>query len=153
MNTGPTLRTPRSRALGLGSAHHGVGHFIVEHVSAVMLVPLGLWGAWVAIQLAGQGYDAAAYWISKPVNAVLLAALGVDTVLSLSARGDAKLSLFGRLALFLRQVVAELRKVIWPTRKELVTYTIVVIVFVAVMAAIVAVYDYVFTRGVLFIFG
>ena len=75
MNTGPTLRTPRSRALGLGSAHHGVGHFIVEHVSAVMLVPLGLWGAWVAIQLAGQGYDAAACWISKPVNAVLLAVL------------------------------------------------------------------------------
>ena len=75
MTTGPTLRTPRSRALGLGSAHHGVGHFIVEHVSAVMLVPLGLWGAWVAIQLAGQGYDAAAYWISKPVNAVLLAVL------------------------------------------------------------------------------
>ena len=75
MNTGPTLRTPRSRALGLGSAHHGVGHFIVEHVTAVMLVPLGLWGAWVAIQLAGQGYDAAAYWISKPVNAVLLAVL------------------------------------------------------------------------------
>ena len=72
---------------------------------------------------------------------------------SSEARGDAKLSLFGRLALFLRQVVAELRKVIWPTRKELVTYTIVVIVFVAVMAAIVAVYDYVFTRGVLFIFG
>ena len=75
MNTGPTLRTPRSRALGLGSAHHGVGHFIVEHVTAVMLVPLVLWGAWVAIQLAGQGYDAAAYWISKPVNAVLLAVL------------------------------------------------------------------------------
>ena len=75
MTTGPTLRTPRSRALGLGSAHHGVGHFIVEHVTAVMLVPLGLWGAWVAIQLAGQGYDAAAYWISKPVNAVLLAVL------------------------------------------------------------------------------
>lgn len=80
MNTGPTLRTPRSRALGLGSAHHGVGHFIVEHVSAVMLVPLGLWGAWVAIQLAGQGYDAAAYWISKPVNAVLLAGLLVCTL-------------------------------------------------------------------------
>ena len=75
MTTGPTLRTPRSRALGLGSAHHGVGHFIVEHVTAVMLVPLGLWGAWVAIQLAGQGYDAAAYWISKPVNAVLLEVL------------------------------------------------------------------------------
>jgi len=68
-------------------------------------------------------------------------------------RSDAGLSIFGRLALFLRQVVAELRKVIWPTRKELVTYTIVVIVFVTIMAGIVAGLDYVFTRGVLLIFG
>jgi len=69
------------------------------------------------------------------------------------ARGDTQLSVFGRLALFIRQVVAELRKVIWPTRKELVTYTIVVIVFVLAMAAIVAGFDFVFTRGVLLIFG
>ncbi|MBM3688816.1 MAG: preprotein translocase subunit SecE [Actinobacteria bacterium] len=69
------------------------------------------------------------------------------------ARGDARLSIFGRLALFIRQVVAELRKVIWPTRKELVTYTIVVVVFVLAMAAIVAGFDFVFTRGVLLIFG
>ena len=69
------------------------------------------------------------------------------------ARGDTQLSIFGRIALFIRQVVAELRKVIWPTRKELVTYTVVVIVFVAAMAAIVAALDYVFTRGVLFVFG
>ena len=73
--------------------------------------------------------------------------------MSSEAHSEARLSLFGRLALFLRQVVAELRKVIWPTRKELVTYTIVVIVFVAVMAAIVAAYDFVFTRWVLLIFG
>lgn len=64
-----------------------------------------------------------------------------------------KPSLFARLALFLRQVVAELRKVIWPTRKELVTYTTVVIIFVLIMAAIVAALDFVFTRGVLAIFG
>ncbi|MEK9665200.1 MAG: preprotein translocase subunit SecE [Candidatus Nanopelagicales bacterium] len=68
-------------------------------------------------------------------------------------RSDAGLSIFGRLALFLRQVVAELRKVIWPTRKELVTYTIVVIVFVTIMAGIVAGLDYIFTRGVFLIFG
>ena len=39
---------------------------------------------------------------------------------------------------FLREVVAELRKVIWPGRKELITYTAVVIVFVAFMVALVA---------------
>jgi len=60
---------------------------------------------------------------------------------------------FGRLALFIRQVIAELRKVIWPTRKELIAYTVVVIVFVGIMAAVVAAYDYVFTQGVLAIFG
>ncbi|MFM7146083.1 MAG: preprotein translocase subunit SecE [Actinomycetales bacterium] len=41
----------------------------------------------------------------------------------------------------------------WPTRKELIAYTVVVIVFVGIMAAVVAAYDYVFTQGVLAIFG
>ena len=62
-------------------------------------------------------------------------------------------SLFSRIALFFRQTVAELRKVIWPTRKELIAYTTVVIIFVLVMAGIIAALDYVFARGVLFVFG
>lgn len=60
---------------------------------------------------------------------------------------------FARFALFLRQVVAELRKVIWPTRSELVNYTIVVLVFVVIMAAILALYDLVFARLVFWVFG
>jgi preprotein translocase subunit SecE len=62
-------------------------------------------------------------------------------------------SLPSRLVRFLREVVAELRKVIWPTRKQLVTYTIVVLVFVSFMVALVAGLDYVFGRAVLFLFG
>jgi preprotein translocase SecE subunit len=54
---------------------------------------------------------------------------------------------------FYREVVAELRKVIWPTRKELITYTAVVIVFVSIMVAIVAGLDYGFARAVLAVFG
>jgi len=61
--------------------------------------------------------------------------------------------MWARLRLFLRQMVAELRKVIWPTRKELITYTWVVIVFVVAFAAIVGVMDFVFTRLVLAVFG
>jgi preprotein translocase subunit SecE len=68
-------------------------------------------------------------------------------------RGGKRPGLFDRIALYNRQVVAELRKVIWPTRNELVTYTIVSIVFVAAMVALVALYDFVFTKGVLGIFG
>ena len=44
----------------------------------------------------------------------------------------------GRVALFFRQVVAELRKVVRPTRNELITYTTVCMVFVVAVMAIVA---------------
>ena len=62
-------------------------------------------------------------------------------------------SLPSRFVRFLREVVAELRKVIWPTRNQLVTYTIVVLVFVSFMVALVSLLDFLFGRGVLFLFG
>lgn len=70
-----------------------------------------------------------------------------------SKKTEQRLGLFARLALFLRQMVAELRKVIWPTRKELITYTWVVMVFVTVVTAIVGVLDFAFTKLVLTVFG
>ena len=42
---------------------------------------------------------------------------------------------------FYRQVIAELRKVVWPTQQQLVTYFIVVMVFVLIMMAIVSLLD------------
>ena len=68
-------------------------------------------------------------------------------------RGAKRPGLGTRIATYNRQVVAELRKVIWPTRNELVTYTIVSLVFVTAMVALVALYDFVFTKAVLGIFG
>jgi preprotein translocase subunit SecE len=56
-------------------------------------------------------------------------------------------------ALFLRQVTAELRKVIWPTRRELRTYTIVAMTFILVMVVIVTSLDYGFTKLVFWAFG
>ena len=56
-------------------------------------------------------------------------------------------------ALFFRQVVAELRRVIWPTRRELITYTTVALVFVLIMVAIVTGLDYLLTKLVLAVFG
>ncbi|GAA3842373.1 preprotein translocase subunit SecE [Sphaerisporangium flaviroseum] len=56
-------------------------------------------------------------------------------------------------ALFYRQVVAELRKVIWPTRKDLISYTTVVLVFVLIMVGIVSGIDFLLTKGVLAVFG
>ena len=60
---------------------------------------------------------------------------------------------FGRVALFIRQVIGELRKVVAPTRKELVSYTIVVLVFVVIMMALVSGLDFVFSLLVNFLFG
>jgi preprotein translocase subunit SecE len=56
-------------------------------------------------------------------------------------------------ALFTRQVAAELKKVIWPTRNELITYTTVALVFVIFMSAIVLSLDYGFTKLMFEIFG
>jgi preprotein translocase subunit SecE len=55
--------------------------------------------------------------------------------------------------LFYRQVVAELRKVIWPTRNELVTYTTVSLIFVIIVLAIVFGLDNAFSWLVLKFFG
>jgi preprotein translocase subunit SecE len=60
---------------------------------------------------------------------------------------------FARLALFLRQVIGELKKVVTPTRRELINYTIVVLVFVAIMMALVGGLDWVFGWIVVFLFG
>ena len=54
---------------------------------------------------------------------------------------------------FYRQVVAELRKVVWPTQQQLVTYLIVVLSFVLVMIAYVSVLDLAFGKGVFAVFG
>ncbi|MBA0054072.1 preprotein translocase subunit SecE [Streptomyces sp. AJS327] len=58
-----------------------------------------------------------------------------------------------RLALFYRQIVAELRKVVWPTRHQLSTYTTVVIIFVVIMIALIFVLDYGLTEVMKFVFG
>jgi preprotein translocase subunit SecE len=60
---------------------------------------------------------------------------------------------FARIALFLRQVMNELSKVVTPTRKELFTYTGVVLVFVVIVMALVAGLDFVFGLGVAYVFG
>jgi preprotein translocase subunit SecE len=61
--------------------------------------------------------------------------------------------IFGKLARFVREIVAELQKVIWPTRKELLTYTTVVVVFVAVMMTFVSLLDVGFARVMFLVFG
>ncbi|PJI94942.1 preprotein translocase subunit SecE [Luteimicrobium subarcticum] len=64
-----------------------------------------------------------------------------------------KKGFFGRIVLFVRQVVAELKKVHTPTRTELFTYTAVVLVFVTVIMAFVTLVDFGIGKAVLWVFG
>lgn len=52
-----------------------------------------------------------------------------------------KKGFFGSILLFIRQVIAELRKVVTPTRKELFRYTVTVVAFVAIMIVFVTLVD------------
>jgi preprotein translocase subunit SecE len=54
---------------------------------------------------------------------------------------------------YLKQVVAEMRKVIWPNRKQMVSYTGVVLVFLAFMVALVGLADLGLAKLVLLVFG
>jgi preprotein translocase subunit SecE len=53
---------------------------------------------------------------------------------------------------YTREVRAELRKVAWPTRPEVVNYTIVVLVTIAILTALIFGLDYVFAKAVLYLF-
>ena len=64
-----------------------------------------------------------------------------------------KLGIFARIALFYRQVVSELKRVVWPTREQLSTYTSVVLVFVTFIIAVVSLFDLGLTKLVFWIFG
>ncbi len=51
------------------------------------------------------------------------------------------LNIFGRIALFVRQVISELRRVVTPSREELIRYIWIVLGFVAVMMVLVFLLD------------
>ena len=68
-------------------------------------------------------------------------------------RTDTSPGIPGRIVRRFRETVAELQKVIWPTRKELLTYTTVVVIFVAIIMSIVAGLDAGFAKLMFAVFG
>ena len=66
------LRSPRSVAVGLGSAKHGFSHWWWQRVTAVALIPLTLWFVYSIVFLMNNDYDQATTWLASPVNATLM---------------------------------------------------------------------------------
>ena len=53
---------------------------------------------------------------------------------------------------FLREVRGELRKVAWPSRDEIIRYSVIVFVTVVLLTGFVALVDYLSTEGILYLF-
>ena len=67
--------------------------------------------------------------------------------------GDRSANPFVFVYNYLKQVVAEMRKVIWPNRKQMLTYTSVVLAFLAFMVALVGLADFGLAKLALLVFG
>jgi succinate dehydrogenase membrane anchor subunit len=66
------MRSPLARAIGLGSAKHGVREWWAERVSAVALVPLTLWFAASIIAHTASDYATFTAWVRTPLAATLM---------------------------------------------------------------------------------
>jgi len=65
-------RTPISRARGLGSDNDGLGHWWLQRLTAIGLIPLVMWFVISVISVAGQSHAQVVAWLSSTLNASLL---------------------------------------------------------------------------------
>lgn len=66
-----TIQTPIAKAKGLGSAHTGTHHWLMQRVTAVAAVPLVFWAVYSIFKLQGASYAEFTAWLSSPLNAIL----------------------------------------------------------------------------------
>jgi preprotein translocase subunit SecE len=91
--------------------------------------------------------------VNRPTPVERSRTVGKDHPTRSRGAADTKAAPLARLMRFFREVVSELTKVIWPSRRELVVYTGVVLVFVSFMVALVALLDMGLGKVVLAVFG
>ena len=66
------MRTPLGRVRGLGSAKEGTNHFWEQRLTAIALVPLGIWLALSIAQLSGAGWQEVVAWLSHPLSGIAM---------------------------------------------------------------------------------
>lgn len=69
------MRSPLSRARGLGSAREGVEHWWIQRLTAMVLIPLTLWFVASLIALTGSDYDTVITWLKTPFVTILMVLL------------------------------------------------------------------------------
>jgi succinate dehydrogenase / fumarate reductase, membrane anchor subunit len=120
-----SLMTPLNRVLGLGTAKGAAEHWWLQRMTAVALLPLGLWLAYELLTLPGFAYASVAAWVREPVTSILLillvvavgyhSSLGVQVVIEDYVTGKGSraatlmLSTLAHVALTIAAVFAVLR--------------------------------------------
>lgn len=80
-----SLVTPLNRVLGLGTAKGAAEHWWMQRVTAVALLPLGIWFAVSLLAMPDFGYASVVAWVERPLTSILLlllvAAIGYHSFL------------------------------------------------------------------------
>jgi succinate dehydrogenase / fumarate reductase membrane anchor subunit len=79
-----SLQTPLHKVRGLGASHSGTGHFWRQRITAVALVPLGLWFTFAILGLIGTNEVAILSFLAHPWNALLMAAFATTMLYHMS---------------------------------------------------------------------
>ena len=78
------MSTPLHKVQGLGAAHSGTSHFWRQRITAVALVPLGLWFTYAILGLIGTNEVAILSFLAHPWNALLMAAFAATMLYHMS---------------------------------------------------------------------
>jgi succinate dehydrogenase / fumarate reductase membrane anchor subunit len=85
------FQTPLAKVRGLGSAKAGTGHFWMQRITAITLIPLSLWMVSYTEQLLSSSHEQIIVWLAGPFDSILAiawviaafyhAALGLQVVI------------------------------------------------------------------------
>ena len=118
------MRSPLGRVIGLGSAKDGVGHWWLQRLTAVALVPLTIWFVASIIAHTASDYERFIAWLSTPLTTTFMTllliamfyhtALGLQVVIEDYVHSAAKIPLLvamrlGCSALAVAGIMANLR--------------------------------------------
>ena len=73
-----SLMTPLNRVLGLGTGKGAGEHWWLQRMTAVALLPLGLWLAYELLTLRSFDYASVAAWVGEPITSILLILLVIS---------------------------------------------------------------------------